>query len=626
MVSFVRARRPNYRINVADEYGRDHAAVVRAVTAWKDADDGADLYFPAGVYGLEDEVNVFAEKDNWKPRRLTISGDGEASVLEANFAGANKALLNATHPTVETTRGSGPRIRNLLLRCENGLSGVGPVLFKHLNASSTALQDVSFIHGADNSAIQMSNCYNVDLFGIDVWSSGYCVPYRRVDNSGAVVYSITSGSDELAADVDTFEAGDVDKWILMRDASTSVALVAQITTFTNAQSVTLDREMPVSSSAIGVYFETVRGSMSAGSAVLTLESDVLSSADVGRAIIVAGGATTLSGTAKRYHHAFISTVDAADQATLSIATTNAMTDVPVFFSPAVDLFCSDSDFINDLQISKLRIPPYLGCGLYVGPGASVTLDAKIHGVNPGYAGSGTTDFSHASLVWEASGSKVSRLHLDGSVAAPWRSLVNGLNAGATFDWVAGQINDFQKTIRMENCHAGASLTVGPLDFPNRVQSDVTNQNPVSSDGTGRLFMMGGMTSSNRAVYGIGARPAFLPGGMNANGSSPLQIADDAVATFQLPYFPGTYKSGIITIWAQNVISATAIIAFSYNGSSSTVSIVSQTSGAVFEVSTSDVAGTTGTDGKITFSLQADGTCKIENRRGGYTYFGWAFLV
>jgi len=114
--------------------------------------------------------------------------------------------------------------------------------------------------------------------------------------------------------------------------------------------------------------------------------------------------------------------------------------------------------------------------------------------------------------------------------------------------------------------------------------------------TGAQTVAGAKTFSTRITASAGI--------MSSNPT----IADDAVATFAA-------SSGVLILAANNNSTISATISFRAAASGVGVYCVGMQLGSNVNVTTGVLAGTTGTDGKVTVSAHSDGNVYIENRTG-----------
>jgi hypothetical protein len=104
------------------------------------------------------------------------------------------------------------------------------------------------------------------------------------------------------------------------------------------------------------------------------------------------------------------------------------------------------------------------------------------------------------------------------------------------------------------------------------------------------------------------------------------VNDDSVLTLNTPQATGQY--GIIKLMVANTSQGWAEVYYRHSGTVLCEKIVG---GTIWEFTTStdvggSLAGTTGTDEKITVSVTADGTIEIENRLGGSREVSWMFIA
>jgi len=107
----------------------------------------------------------------------------------------------------------------------------------------------------------------------------------------------------------------------------------------------------------------------------------------------------------------------------------------------------------------------------------------------------------------------------------------------------------------------------------------------------------------------------------ALSSATADIADDAVITLT-----GAFAVGVLLLWVSRAGGETGQESglIKYRAASSP-HCVALAAGSLVNVTTSDVTGTTGTDGRITISA-TNGALKIENRLGGVATTRWQIFA
>ena len=132
-------------------------------------------------------------------------------------------------------------------------------------------------------------------------------------------------------------------------------------------------------------------------------------------------------------------------------------------------------------------------------------------------------------------------------------------------------------------------------------ADASQTNPIYFSTIGSLW------EENNVWIGTGP-PKYAT--VTTANAAILTIANDAAASFTPPNVP----VGVITVMSDNATNFSGIVMFrAVAGGAETVSIGA---GADLEVATGTLAGTTGTDVKVTVSAHTDGKIYIENRSGG----------
>ncbi|MDE1991676.1 MAG: hypothetical protein KGI75_04200 [Rhizobiaceae bacterium] len=137
----------------------------------------------------------------------------------------------------------------------------------------------------------------------------------------------------------------------------------------------------------------------------------------------------------------------------------------------------------------------------------------------------------------------------------------------------------------------------------------------SGEGSGDLFLgfLGDGTTASQATAPFRA----LKGGATKARSlwtDRVTIADDAVYT--IPAHPNRNNGGFILITCENTQNACGL------GHYTTSSMIKIGGGTLFDVTTGVLTGTTGVDGHLTTSPQANGSLMVENRTGATRSVWW----
>jgi hypothetical protein len=418
-----------------------------AVQAWIDvirAKGGGRGYLPAGSYRITGEIDMHPLVP------LAISGDGRASEFLVDFSGVDKTAIKLTHPTAPTTRGKRIVLSDFTIRRKSGLLN-SPNLLEARVALDLKMERVELLQYGNNTALRLSDLFNCDLTDVNVWGAGYHQPWKTI--SSTATFSITSGLTTLSANEAVFDAGDVGKAILVNNSIGGQ--VFTISAFTDSQSVTVSAPAVRTITDQRANWEGIRGSITAASSTLTLNTAALTSADVGRIVWVLD-ACAGTGTERYPLRARITAVTGAS-VTLDTAATSTVTNVYVVVSPAVEIF-ADTDRTNDAAFSGLHIEEHRGAGLMADMlRPAVFNDLKIHCLNGQY---GTSAASLFNL-----GLSRSTVRINGFIAEgqPNNSLarvyVSGAFSGSSVDRWNGIALDGQVLLRAANGVTGTGLVM-----------------------------------------------------------------------------------------------------------------------------------------------------------------------
>ena len=135
-------------------------------------------------------------------------------------------------------------------------------------------------------------------------------------------------------------------------------------------------------------------------------------------------------------------------------------------------------------------------------------------------------------------------------------------------------------------------------------------------------VIGGSTPSAITGTTVTASTGLLELDGNDIGGTQVTIADDAVASITPPRKGGfMFVSAGLTGGDYPQQSRSGMVFFD---AGSSLEIQERITASALDVSTSDVTGTTGTDGNVTIAVQS-GVLKIENRGGNTHVFDVTFL-
>lgn len=155
-----------------------------------------------------------------------------------------------------------------------------------------------------------------------------------------------------------------------------------------------------------------------------------------------------------------------------------------------------------------------------------------------------------------------------------------------------------------------------------VGATITGKGTITTNGKTVAAPADGTLALLEVAQEYTAKPTFAAG---VTGGSQPNVNDDAAF-----YIPTPANAGLMVLMPTNYMAPGAgIIAFRcQNGSVGQAAVVAGGAGNVLDTRT-DVAltGTTGTDGKITVSSNANNErIYVENRSGGVRSFAWFFIT
>jgi hypothetical protein len=517
-----------------------------------------------------------------------------------------------------------------------GPGPVAPMAYSHRMSTFSQLHNVQFIGDHTNTVAHLTGAWNGKWDNVEIWGAGTFKGWKKVPDG--VRFNGASSSSTITATGNIFTAEDVGKAMLIVD-TTARAGRHIITNYVSQTEVTIDRPLSeVYDNAYG-WFEGVRGSMSAGSSVLTLETGVLTADDVGRWVVVGGQASNKPQATKTGLLAQIETVSSSTGCTLSKAADNEVVMETVYVSPGIIIANDDQgDTTNDHTLDDIRIESFAGLGCFLEGTQIKSNGLKAHG--RAMVQEGTIVSPYADEVAQCSGifapliMRFDNLTVESQVLDEYRLLVQGMRSGMSIGNIMAARAENQKLLKATNCNSQSSICVGSINYTNDVNDSKFAQE-IEHDYSLRHVQMAeiptylGVESPRQFGMGSFAAPAF-----NSNAGRGSFINDDTV--FEL-YIPPTYlnrapsnlqRGGFLKIFSTANLNAFAEISYVQNVHDAVAGIsIWQQAGTLYESSTSPLTGTTGTDGKITVSLSgANDYIQIENRSGGGLMIGWYFVA
>ena len=339
-----------------------------AIKLWKD-------YLVAnGLTGVIDRFYVVSTVDMYPSASYGIMGTGDRQCgFIVRNPNRNQAGLKFTHPTTPSTRGKQYQISDFGVVAE---AGTKACLIEHRYCSAAKWNRirVSGYHGA--TGVRLEKCWNVDINELSIWGCGHNVVPKNVPIG--VTFSIASGAAPLTASADVFSAADVGRFITLAASASTTPQTFKITGFTDARTVSVDQPRAREYTNVPGTFGGIRGSMTIGSNVLTLEANVLTGDDIGRKVYVVGAA--LNGSMPRPLPARITDVSGT-AITLDAVAQRDVTLAELAFDPAADFGDNDYTVVqktNDFNCTDLHVEHHKGCGMVL---TGVTLhfpNVKLH--------------------------------------------------------------------------------------------------------------------------------------------------------------------------------------------------------------------------------------------------------
>lgn len=572
---------------------------------------GRALYYPAGLYNWDAQQTLDGSKEhNW-------FGDGaQATVLKtSDTSGPSTAMIFCDDDTNAGTRQL--RMRGMTLK--GNLSRTDPVGIWMQSPKQCEFYDVE-VQEMGNTGVFFTAPNNVGLRGVSITSCG--PRYGMAKSVSSTTVSITASDQTLTSNSAIFAAGDAGKAVYVAGAGTGGEILATtIASFTSTTEVELtDAAGTTVADAVWSY-GGLKGSITASDATLAVTSDetVFDSTSVGMYVYVLGAGDTLGDMVHISKVLSVTdgqTVELEDNADVTVS------DVDVYLGGGF-VSCNPADYggtrqTNDLVLSDVQNDLFGGFGYMIGTGVNVfTYSAKSHGIH-------LTSSDFASMSghnWVVDNNR-------------WTSITGELDYGnvygsghiyVTGHRVNGQVDNFQidraapnlpivdfgSTSVRSDWNVGSGLFNGRIDgYTPAVYRTGAEYSQVKSTGVIQIAN----SADERPM------PATPVRGLYVDDSK--TIADDASTTINIPF---RATRGTLIVWSDRA-TVCGTIAYRTSSDPSGVSSTLIAGGGDLEVTTGDLAGTTGTDVKFTISPgTSDNTIHLENRMGGNTTLEYMFL-
>lgn len=522
---------------VADGVTDDSDALQAAINYVKGLTYGGKLTLPAGLIRITKEIQLYTVAT----KSLQIVGAGvTATSIVVDFSGADKIALNCSNPTVISTRGGPITLEDFQIKA-GAAASPGPVYIESRFCSDLRLVRLKILHYRNNTAIRASDLFNTVWTDVYIWGAG--CQYVRKTVPTACKFTIAAGTTALSASQSIFDATDVGQTFQINN---QLYTIASVTDGLNA--VTTLTSISTQTAQIG-NFEAVRGTMTSGSAALTLNGAVLTSADIGRVVWVLGAtAETFPSASTMPLRTTITAVGSSTTATLADACDSSVTDALVVFSPAMDFWSADgvgvNDAINDAIFYGVQVEQFRGVGMCMGSGGGAG-NVQFHGLKlhcQNFSANHTSSMCCA--VLHSIRGVLSGDFEGQPVNSHGRFLVYQNNGGLSFeDWTGIHMDDGVLVNVMNSTSAGA-VTVSNVSISNLVAARSLTT-PFVLTGGGSLNPRGTVAAYGRAQQTM---TNFLV------MRTPLNIPPGTVASAPGIGFTGDSDTGITQLQGANSLS------------------------------------------------------------------------
>ncbi|WP_304620766.1 hypothetical protein [Paracoccus sediminilitoris] len=409
-----------------------------------------------------------------------IKGDGDRqSIVLIDNPIRQSVGLNLTNPVNPSIRGQQYQLYDFGVEA---VPGTKACLIEHRYASAPKWVRIRVrgYHGA--TGVRLEKVWNGDIPELSVWGCGHNVVAKSVPDG--IKFTADLGANAIRASDDVFSPDDVGRCLTLAASSSTTPQTFTIAEFIDARNVIATKPCKRVYSNVPGSFGGVRGSMLAGSNVLTLEADVMTEDDVGRKVYVEGAAA--KGSATRPLPARIVSVAGAD-ITLDAFASVDVSLTELIFDPAVDF--GDADYsvaqkTNDLSARDLHIEHHRGCGLVV-TGVTLGLQRlKLHGV--GHTAKNDEATNVQLMAYDAYG------HISGTLeqvvaSNVGRFLVTGSDAPISVPDLETVLTHDSPTVRLQGCDDGAAVLAGVIKGLGTDQNQAAMDTCLSTDGSGLIL-------------------------------------------------------------------------------------------------------------------------------------------
>lgn len=600
----------------------------------KELNNGGYARCRAGLqYYIGDEIDCSVDG---LFKHVGFEGDGQdPTTLIAYFTGASKALIKGTR--ADNARAGSPWLRNLKIRVNNDLPGIKPRAFDMRMCEFPQIENVHIVGDYSNTLIEATGVFNGTFRNLELWSGGGFLSRKTVP--AGVTFSGTTGTNVINASDNCFDVDDEGTWFAAVDTTGRAGRHLIVTRNSPTQVVVAKNLVENYTDAYG-WLEGVRGTIVVGTSATTLvlNADVLTSAHEGLTVVVPTAKDGPEGTTRPLITR-IGEVTAPDTCTLVDGADNDVSDVTVYFAPAVAIYddTQAGGETNDITLDNCRLESHAGIGwLIQGVHLVTSGPAKSHGRARIAEGSYTQAYDDevAQVSWYLNlvGGQMSQFGFESQAIGEYKVLCEGLVSGLQLMGYRGALIENQKIFRAFGCNTWAKVSVGS----GYTVSGVEQANQIGSlfDHDGTITRID-FTGAGPSYYGKRSIDAYGMGGANSIAFSshrrPIVQTVNSVIQIPLPpnylYFTNLQRGGKLHLFSGQNIDAFATICYiqDVDGGTASVKIESQTA-SLFEVGSGVLDGTSETNSKVTVALNgSDSYIQISNRVGTIIW-GWHFTA
>ena len=621
---------------VGDGVTDDTAAIQAAIDAVETA-GGGEVVLPPGTYRTTAELDA---KDRTNPIR--ISGHGKFNTyIYGDFIAPGDAILDVSF-TTNAARINGVDVKGLGL-ISNGVLG-DPMGLRAMRAQGSTFQDLwspgnftATYGGMFNINLMMTQVNNCQVIDCHFAGGFQPVPF---DLTGAT-FSGSSAGTTLTATTAVFTAAMVGETIVIGNGTGSTDstnyYVSTIASYTNTTTVEVTDAFGATFSGENASIGIITGSISAGSATLTLDHPVATAAMVGMPIhICLADSKVDAGTSPGVLATTISGYTNSTTLTLADNASVTQTSEPVIFCPAVFVGHTETEYsetrqTNDCTFTDVQIEGFQGAGLIINRAVALYFNhCKFHG-----EGVTTANNFLRSLFLIVASEIV-------NVSVKDCPLSFGMHPTYGQIWVVGSrgqfvLEGFETTGLLkdmpvisldQNINANCRVQINNGWFTDGVSKHSADWKPwlaLNSSGTRDYSKDGYFSTSRMGVRVFADHAAGVYSPSTAAGSfdstpEDTRVSDDAIVKFFPPRSQGILVIGTSTV------NGGGMFLFRTAKNTGGASMTSISKLALTDVATGDLTGTTGVNGRMTVSAATDGSIQIENRIGFPINTSWTVLA